>query len=175
MVNIERWPRSTERTLVASVHAITSGMKERERNSKRRSSIARITPAIGVLNVAAIPAPAPQARRTFRSEAVVEMIWPISEPTAPPVWMMGPSAPKGPPVPIAIAAERGFRIATFASIRLRDVRTASIASGIPWPLIFSDPYFAMKPTMIPPMTGVTMIQSPIGVCSGLRKWNDHSW
>src|ERR1035438_5466698 len=40
--------------------------------------------------------------------------------------MIGPSAPNGPPVPIAMAAEIGFRIATFGSIRLRLVSTASI-------------------------------------------------
>ncbi len=61
--------------------------------------------------------------------------------------MIGPSAPNGPPVPIAIAAEIGFRIATFGSIRLRLVNTASIASGIPCPLIFDDPYFAITPTI----------------------------
>ena len=32
------------------------------------------------------------------------MIWPMSDPSAPPVAMIGPSAPNGPPVPIEIAA-----------------------------------------------------------------------
>jgi len=56
---------------VASVLATTSGIKERDRNSNRSNSIARITPAIGVLNVADIPAPAPQASKTLRSAAVM--------------------------------------------------------------------------------------------------------
>src|SRR6266851_5294224 len=60
-------PSKNWRMLVASVVAITRGTKERPRNSKRRSSIARMTPAIGVLNVAAMPAPAPQASKTVRS------------------------------------------------------------------------------------------------------------
>ena len=31
-----------------------------------------------------------------------------------------------------------------------------MASGMPCPLIFDDPYFAMTPTMSPPMTGIGM-------------------
>ena len=34
---------------------------------------------------------------------------------------------------MAIAAESGFRMATLASMRLLDVSTASMASGMPWP------------------------------------------
>src|SRR5579871_6671323 len=56
--------------------------------------------------------------------------------------MMGPSAPKGPPVPIAIAADSGFKIATRGWMRLRLKATASMASGMPWPLIFGEPYLA---------------------------------
>ena len=37
----------------------------------------------------------------------------IIEPNAPPVMMMDPSAPNGPPVPMEMAAEKGFRSATF--------------------------------------------------------------
>ena len=54
----------------------------------------------------------------------------------------------------AIAAEIGFSTATLASMRLLDVSTASIASGIPCPLIFGDPYFAISPIMSPPITGI---------------------
>ena len=53
--------------------------------------------------------------------------------------MIGPSAPNGPPEPIEIADESGFRSATFGSTRLPRIRIASIASGMPWPRIFSDP------------------------------------
>jgi len=52
--------------------------------------------------------------------------------------MIGPSAPNGPPVPIAIAEDSGLSTATLASMRLRPIRIASIASGT-WPRIFSDP------------------------------------
>src|SRR5437879_7024995 len=42
-------------------------MKDRDLNSKSSNSIARITPAIGVLKVADMPAAAPQANRTFNT------------------------------------------------------------------------------------------------------------
>ena len=61
------------------------------------------------------------------------------DPIEPPVTMIGPSAPNGPPEPIAIADETGLRIATFGLIRLRPIRIASIASGMPCPRIRSDP------------------------------------
>jgi hypothetical protein len=53
--------------------------------------------------------------------------------------MIGPSAPNGPPLPIEIAEDSGFRTATLGWIRERPIRIASIASGMPWPRIFSDP------------------------------------
>src|SRR5439155_7932509 len=72
--------------------------------------------------------------------------------------MIGPSAPNGPPVPIAIAAEIGFKIATLGSMRLRLISTASMASGMPCPLILAVPYLAMKPTITPPITGIRITQ-----------------
>jgi len=53
--------------------------------------------------------------------------------------MIGPSAPYGPPVPIAMAEDNGFNTATFGSIRLRPMRIASSASGMPWPRMRSEP------------------------------------
>src|SRR5580693_4680786 len=89
--------------------------------------------------------------------------------------MMGPSAPNGPPVPIAMAAEMGFRMATRGAMRLRLNRTASIASGMPCPLIFEVPYFAITPTISPPMTGVTMTIQPRWLCCALEKSVDQRW
>ena len=77
-------------------------MIERGRNSNSSSSIASSTADTGLPNVAAMPAAAPAASSVLRSAAVVRMTCPISEPSAPPVAMIGPSAPNGPPVPIAI-------------------------------------------------------------------------
>ena len=83
-----------------------TGMSDRGRNSNSSSSTASSTAETGAPNVAAMPAAAPAASSVFRSAAVVLMICPMSEPSAPPVAMIGPSAPNGPPVPIAIAARK---------------------------------------------------------------------
>ena len=83
--------------------------------------------------------------------------------------MIGPSAPNGPPVPMAIAADSGLRMATFASMRLREMSTASIASGMPWPSIFGEPYFTIRPMISPPITGMMITQGPSWLASGLRK------
>ena len=76
------------------------------------------TAETGAPNVAAIPAAAPAASNVLRSVAVVLMICPMSEPSAPPVAIMGPSAPNGPPVPMAMAAEIGLRKVSRAGMRL---------------------------------------------------------
>lgn len=61
---------------------------------------------------------------------------------------------------MAIAEESGLSAATFALILLRPMRIASIASGIPCPRIFSDPYRAIRPTMSPPTIGTSTAQRP---------------
>jgi len=63
----------------------------------------------------------------------------MSDPKAPPVMMIGPSAPNGPPEPIEIAADTGLSTASFGWTRLPPIRIDSIASGIPWPRMRSDP------------------------------------
>jgi len=77
-----------------------------------------------------------------------------------PVMMMGPSAPNGPPVPMDIAEESGFRTATLAPILLCPSRIASIASGMPCPRIFSDPKRAIRPIIKPPIAGMKIIHGP---------------
>ena len=106
-----------------------------------------------------MPAAAPATSRVLRSSAVSLSAWARIEPTAPPVMMIGPSAPNGPPVPMLIAAEIGLSIATLGCTRLLPVRIASIASGIPWPRIFSEPYRAISPTASPPATGASRISA----------------
>ena len=103
----------------AVAQASATGMVERELNSKSSSSTARSTADTGLPKMAVIPAAAPAARRIFRSTPVTLKICPRREPSAPPVAMMGPSAPKGPPVPMEIAADKGFSTVTRAGMRLR--------------------------------------------------------
>ena len=128
-------PYSAACTAPATLVATTSGTNARAENSNSSSSIASTTAASGVPNVAAMPAAAPLASSILRSFADTWRTWPSSEPSAPPVTMIGPSAPNGPPVPIAIAADSGLAIAVRGAIRLWRTSTASIASGMPWPRI----------------------------------------
>ena len=86
-----------------------------------------------------MPATAPAASKVLRSSAVTCTSWPTSEPSAPPVAMIGPSAPNGPPVPIAIAADSGLRNVMRIGMRLSLNSTCSIASGMPCPRIACEP------------------------------------
>jgi hypothetical protein len=122
-------------------------------------SIARMTAARGVPKIAAIPAAAPLASKILRSAGVTLIPWPTKDPSAPPVTMIGPSAPNGPPVPIATAADVGLATAARGWMRLCLERIASIASGIPWPRMTGD-HFASNATTSPPATAAgTSVQS----------------
>src|SRR5207253_763028 len=83
--------------------ARATGIKLRGFHSKRSSSTASSTAATGEANVADMPPAAPATSRVFRSAAVIRKSCATIEPNAPPVMMIGPSAPKGPPEPIEIA------------------------------------------------------------------------
>jgi hypothetical protein len=153
-------------------------MSELGRSSKRSNSTARSTAETGVPKVAAIPAAAPADKSVLRSAELVRKTWPTNEPSAPPVAMMGPSAPNGPPVPMATAAETGLKNVSFIGTRLSEVRTRSIASGMPWPRMPSAPKRAITPTTIPPNAGTTMTHRPRWLPSGVAgasesvPWNE---
>ena len=153
-------PNSSGRHQIAATAAAATGMRLRGRHSNSSSSTASSTAAIGVPNIPVMPAAAPATSRVLRSAALRWKSWANSEPIAPPVMMIGPSAPNGPPVPMAIAEESGFSTATFGDMRLPPIRIASIASGMPWPRILSEPNRAMKPTARPPSTGARTIHGP---------------
>ena len=131
--------RARLRSTAATIAATATGTKLRGVHSNSSSSTASMIAAIGVPNTVVMPAAAPATSSVLRSVSLTGSSCAISEPIAPPVMMIGPSAPNGPPVPIAIADDSGFRIATLRSSRLRPSRIASIASGMPWPRIFSLP------------------------------------
>src|SRR5262249_39723631 len=75
-------------------------------HSKSSSSTASSTAATGEANVADMPPAAPATSSVFRSALVSRKSCATIEPKAPPVMMMGPSAPNGPPLQIQIAAHR---------------------------------------------------------------------
>ena len=88
-------------------------MRLRGFHSNSSSSTASSTAATGVAKVADMPAAAPATSSVLRSAAVRWKTWAMSEPNAPPVMMIGPSAPNGPPEPIEIADDSGLSTATF--------------------------------------------------------------
>src|SRR5579875_99852 len=131
--------KSNPRNKVAVALATATGIRLLGFHSKRRSSTASRTALTGLLNVAAIPPAAPATSNVLRSIEESFRNCENTDPNAPPVMIIGPSAPKGPPEPIAIAVDSGFSIVTFGSILLLLIRIASRASGIPCPLMRSDP------------------------------------
>ncbi len=132
-------PRMYLRAAPAVTLASATGIRLLGFHSNSNSSTASRTADTGAAKVADIPAAAPATSSVLRSVLVRWNNCAIIEPNAPPVMMIGPSAPKGPPEPIEIALESGFSNATFGSTLLPLIRIASMASGIPCPRIRSDP------------------------------------
>ena len=66
--------------------ASATGKNVRTLTSGIISSIANMTPPIGVLKVAAMPAPAPAATSVMRCHgSMAQMIWPMLEPSDAPI------------------------------------------------------------------------------------------
>ena len=127
-------PKKMRPMKVAVPVASATGRKVRALNSGIISSMANITPPIGVLKVAAMPAPAPAATSVMRCHGAMRMTWPSVEPSAAPIWMIGPSRPTAAPVPIESAEASDLirattgRINAFAVIdRVHDFRHAVAA------------------------------------------------
>ena len=109
-------PRKMRPMKVAVPVASATGRKVRAEISGSISSMANITPPIGVLKVAAMPAPAPAATSVMRCQGAMVMNWPSEEPSEAPIWMIGPSRPTAAPVPIEIADASDFTAATIGRI-----------------------------------------------------------
>ncbi len=147
----------------------------RGRHSNSSNSTASSSAATGVPNTAVMPAAAPATSSVLRSAAVSLKHCASSEPIAPPVMMIGPSAPNGPPLPITMPDDSGLSTATLGDIRLLPNRIASIASGMPWPRILSEPKRAIRPTISPPSTGTAMTHSPSVLPAGERSASESAW
>ena len=93
-------PKKMRPTKVAVPVASATGKKVRALNSGIINSIANMTPPIGVLKVAAMPAPAPAATSVMRCQGAMRTICPSVDPSAAPIWMIGPSRPTAAPVPM---------------------------------------------------------------------------
>jgi len=85
--------------------------------SASSSSRAKNTPAIGALNVAAIPPAAPQATSARTRDSGSLRVCASQDPRAEPICTIGPSRPTDPPEPIQIAEASALTTATRPLIR----------------------------------------------------------
>ena len=105
-------PKNKRPTKVATAVERATGRKLDTLTSGIMSSMVNITPPIGVLKVAAMPAPAPAATRMMRCPGGMRISCPRVEPSAEPIWMIGPSRPTAEPLPMATAEASDFTTAT---------------------------------------------------------------
>ena len=96
----DRVRSASGRSSVAAPVAMTTGRKVRFDTSGSRISRANSTPPSGVLKVAAMPAPAPAESRVTFCQVASRIACEKAEPSAAPIWMIGPSRPTAAPVPI---------------------------------------------------------------------------
>ena len=90
-------------TTAPDADAINSGIKAGILTSVSNTSKAKITPAMGLLKTAAIPAAAPAANNRVRSDLVTNKSLPALAPIALPVTAIGASNPTEPPKPTVTA------------------------------------------------------------------------
>jgi len=83
--------------MVAVADAISKGMKEATVSSGSNTSKAKMTPAMGLLKTAEMPAAAPHAMKRLRKRGWARSSLATLEPIAEPVSTMGASRPAEPP------------------------------------------------------------------------------
>ncbi len=105
-------PKKMRPTKVAAPVASITGMSVRALISTSISSVANRMPPSGVLKVAAMPPPAPQAISASRSHSDMRVHCPKAEPKAAPIWIIGPSRPIAPPEPMDIDEANDLNSAT---------------------------------------------------------------
>ena len=86
---------------------------------------------MGALKVAEIPPAAPHATRMRSRVSGTLASWPRLEPSAEPIWTIGPSRPTEPPEPMQRAEASALTTLTWGRIRPPRSATASITSGTP--------------------------------------------
>src|SRR5262245_47516992 len=115
-LNEGKTPKNEWPMYVAVTQASATQSKLSELTHGSINSIANAIPPIGVLNVAAIPAPAPVAIRIARCRAGIAMTCPTDDPKAEPIWIIGPSRPTEPPLPMDMAEATDLIAATMGRI-----------------------------------------------------------
>ena len=148
-------PRTKRETTVATTDEITIGESWATAKPPTTTSAAKSAPAIGALNVAAMPAAAPQPTITRSWLAGTFSACPSVEAMAELIWTIGPSRPTEPPEPIEMAEANAFTATTRARITPPRSATAAITSGTPWPLASRAKNQIRGPTSRPPIAGIT--------------------
>ena len=110
-------PNAARPMTSAVTDASTTMPNDSDAKSPRMSSSAKNTAAIGALNVAEMPPAAPHATSRRIRAGGTRSRCPSVEPSAEPIWTIGPSRPTDPPVPIQIAEAIDFTIATLGEMR----------------------------------------------------------
>ena len=123
--------------------------------SRRITSSAKKTPAIGALNVAEIPPAAPHATRSRSRRSGTRASCPIIEPSAEPICTIGPSRPTEPPDPMQSADASALTTGTCGRIRPPNSATASITSGTPCPRASGAKRATSGPYSNPPAIGAS--------------------
>lgn len=151
--------------------ARTTMPKDSAVKSRRMSSIAKKTPASGALKVAAMPPAAPQATRTRIRSSATCTNRPSEDPSAEPIWTMGPSRPTDPPPPMHSAEASDFTSATWGAIRPPRRATANMTSGTPWPRASFAKRCTRGPYSSPATTGASRTnQRPSQGTWGFAAW-----
>ena len=154
-------PRSWIATTVATTEDSTTTLKSRVVNRRSSTSSAKNTPAIGALNVPAMPPAAPAATSSARFCSVSRSAWPTTDPTAAPRNTIGPCRPTDPPDPIVSAAATIFASAPSGGNRPILESSAAITSGIALPRALGTSSTVIGPTSSPPSAGI-MISRALG-------------
>ena len=134
--------------------ATATGTKLRGFHSNSSSSTASSTAATGVPKIAVMPAAAPATSSVLRS--AVDQMEELREQRAERAAGHDDRAFRAERAAGADRDRRRQRLEhrdLAADMRLLPIRIASIASGMPWPRIFSEPKRAIRPMIRPPTTG----------------------
>ncbi len=123
--------RKARETTDASTDDNITGEKVFMVKSPKITSRAKITPAMGALNTADMPAAAPHPTSILTRSPDSLNIWPMVDPTAAPICTMGPSRPAEPPDPMQMADATALATATRGLITPDFNATAAMTSGTP--------------------------------------------
>ncbi|MCZ7617742.1 MAG: hypothetical protein M5U32_05335 [Myxococcota bacterium] len=149
-------PSTARETTVATTEAMTIGVSRAVAKSSKITSAANSAPAIGALNVAAMPAAAPHATSVRTCRVGSRSSCPIAEPIAEPICTIGPSRPAEPPEPIVIADASVVIATTRGRITPPRRAIASMTAGTPCPRDSRANQNKNGPTIAPPRAGASM-------------------